>query len=105
MKAPPPEALDLDEIRRIYDGEWVGVRVTSHNEYHDASEGEVVAHGSHARVWKIVGKLIEQEVKKEPPRTEYYVFLGGPVSYDGSLLKNPSAEAIAFWESLDRRSR
>jgi hypothetical protein len=43
------EVLSIDEVDERYCGEWVELRITAYNEYHQPSHGIVVAHDPDAR--------------------------------------------------------
>src|SRR5581483_3416784 len=91
--ADQPRILSVEEASRLYEGEWVLMRVTGYDQEHNISEGEVLCHSpSRAQISRCV-----QRVRRQDRSVLLYIFLGGTRRLHGDELRT-------FLENISGRS-
>lgn len=96
-EAAPPPPMTVAEARAIYDGEWVLMKVTAHDEHHQPAEGTILAHSrSRARISKAFAQQPRlSQLPTNTPRLSYYIFNAFPVREPLDVLGEVIAQS---WE-------
>lgn len=88
-----PREHSLDEVIALYYGEWVLLKVTGFDEYHEPAKGLVLAHSPNRAATSEV-------LAREPPRSAlppdapyqpYYTFMAYPFVHVGETLEQARA--------------
>ena len=84
-----PQPISVDDASRIYEGEWVLMKVTGSDENGHITEGAVLCHSPSRK--KISQRL--QQAREQDPSMHVYIFPGGTRRVPGDQLREIIANA------------
>jgi hypothetical protein len=92
-------SVSIDEAIALFPGQWILMKVTTYDQDHCVSHGEVIAHGSNKTVEKALSRL--SAMGKSPPPS-YYLFSAVARLRTGADLRAAlddaaNAEASGAW--------